>query len=594
MIRPWHTWAAFCLCLAVVLGGMGWVSATALRLDRAGAEARRLATLEENIRLALWRMDSALAPLIARENARPYFAYSPFYPAERAYNRMFAEIRRGEVLVPSPLLTEAPSRVLLHFQLAPGGQLTSPQAPTGNMRDLAETGYTTHEKVLDASRRLEELRLALGRDALTKALSRETPRPQVVALQANVPQSGVRQQAEQQAEQQVQRSQKEWQARAKSYQQAAAPRKIARKESARLVPVREGVMRPVWVGTALVLARRVAVADKVYLQGCWLDWPSIREWLIEDVKEMLPGADLTPVAEQSPEEGVRMLAALPVRLVPGEIPADPVRFITPIRFSLGIAWVCVLLAAAAVAVLLLGAVSLSERRGAFVSAVTHELRTPLTTFRMYTEMLVERMVPDEEKRRLYLNTLRIEADRLSHLVENVLAYARLERGRAARNREDITVGDLIERSRGRLSERAGQAGMVLAVEADEASLSVYVHVDASAVEQILFNLVDNASKYASGASDRRIHVIPERGDTRVLVSVRDHGPGVSGQDARRLFRPFSKSAREAANSAPGVGLGLALSRRLARSMGGDLRLDRSVTDGACFALTVPVSTPATR
>ena len=61
----------------------------------------------------------------------------------------------------------------------------------------------------------------------------------------------------------------------------------------------------------------------------------------------------------------------------------------------------------------------------------------------------------------------------------------------------------------------------------------------------------------------------------------------TSKESRRLFRPFSKSARDAADSAPGVGLGLALSRRLARSMGGDLRLDRDVKDGTCFVLTLP-------
>ena len=85
-------------------------------------------------------------------------------------------------------------------------------------------------------------------------------------------------------------------------------------------------------------------------------------------------------------------------------------------------------------------VALSERRGAFVSAVTHELRTPLTTFRMYAEMLAEGMVPSPEARQKYLETLRREADRLAHLVENVLQYARLERGRPGGRRENVTAG----------------------------------------------------------------------------------------------------------------------------------------------------------
>jgi len=71
--------------------------------------------------------------------------------------------------------------------------------------------------------------------------------------------------------------------------------------------------------------------------------------------------------------------------------------------------------------------------------------------------------------------------------------------------------------------------------------------------------------------------------------VRDHGPGVTPIDARRLFRPFHKSAAAAAASQPGVGLGLALSRRLARDMGGDLQLDPQVGDGACFVLVLRIA-----
>jgi signal transduction histidine kinase len=246
----------------------------------------------------------------------------------------------------------------------------------------------------------------------------------------------------------------------------------------------------------------------------------------------------------------------------------------------------VLLAAAAVGLLLWGTVALSERRGDFVSAVTHELRTPLTTFRMYSEMLAEGMVADEAKRRRYLLTLRAEAQRLSHLVENVLAYARLERGRALRRAETVPVADLLARLRDRLAERAAQARMELVVEAAEDG-GLAVKADASAVEQVLFNLVDNACKYAATAEDKRIHVVVGKTDGAVALRVCDHGPGIPPADARRLFRAFSKSAKEAANSAPGVGLGLALSRRLARDMGGNLRLEAHPSGGACFVLTLP-------
>jgi K+-sensing histidine kinase KdpD len=115
-------------------------------------------------------------------------------------------------------------------------------------------------------------------------------------------------------------------------------------------------------------------------------------------------------------------------------------------------------------------------------------------------------------------------------------------------------------------------------------------VDVAAIEQILFNLVDNACKYGATASSERIlHLEALPDDKFAVLRIRDHGEGISAQGAKRLFKPFSKSAHEAAHSAPGVGLGLALCRRLSRSMGGDLRLDQSIRTGACFVLQLPIS-----
>jgi signal transduction histidine kinase len=251
------------------------------------------------------------------------------------------------------------------------------------------------------------------------------------------------------------------------------------------------------------------------------------------------------------------------------------------------AWVGLAAAAIAIGALVAGIVTLSQRRQAFVSAVTHELRTPLTTFRMYAEMLDENMVTTEHQRRDYLHTLRVEADRLWHLVENVLSYARLERSRRTGARERITVDALWSRVEPRLRQRAEHAGMELAVERCDDGNAICVHTDPAAVEQILFNLVDNAGKYAGRASDRTICVRLSVDGRNVQIRVRDHGPGVAPDAARRLFRPFAKSAHEAAHSAPGVGLGLALCRRLARQLGGDLRYEPPDGPGAAFVVTLP-------
>jgi signal transduction histidine kinase len=358
------------------------------------------------------------------------------------------------------------------------------------------------------------------------------------------------------------------------------------------LPLRDvhgGVMTPVWVADALLLARRVRVNGDEYVQGCWLDWPAMKADLLARVADLLPEADLQPTASIAVDEESRQLAAVPVQLIPGEIPASRGQTGSPILLSLAVAWACVVLAAVAVAVLLAGTLSLSERRGAFVSAVTHELRTPLTAFRLYTDMLTDSAVDEEGTRRRYLETLRSEAGRLQHLVENVLAYARLERGIAGVATQRLTFGGLLERVGEPLQQRAAQGRMELTFEVDEAARDAQIRVDPSALERILFNLVDNACKYAASADQRAIRVAAVRAGGRVAVRVCDRGPGIAQADAKRLFRPFHKSAREAAHSAPGVGLGLALSRRLARAMGGDLYLDETMRDGACFVVTLPIA-----
>jgi signal transduction histidine kinase len=285
-----------------------------------------------------------------------------------------------------------------------------------------------------------------------------------------------------------------------------------------------------------------------------------------------------------------MMAVLPVKLIAGEVPALIVTGRTPVRLALWVTWCSLALAAVAVALLLQGVLALSERRAAFVSAVTHELRTPLTTFRMYVDMLAEGMVRDEQTRGDYLETLRREADRLTHLVENVLAYARLERGGPGARIGPVRVAELLSHAGDRLASRAAQANFSLQINAPPDVLDSEVVADPAAVEQILFNLVDNACKYARIADNRVIELQIVRHKDQVLLKLHDHGPGVADRERKRLFQPFRKSARDAADSAPGVGLGLTLSRRLARDMGGELSLDNNTDDGACFVLVLRTGT----
>ncbi|HEX2838143.1 MAG TPA: ATP-binding protein [Phycisphaerales bacterium] len=177
----------------VVLGAMGLLTWQAMRLERREQSAQAQAQFQESLRLALWRIDSAMTPIIAREAARPYFEYEPFYPtkppetfqaseapagaspaaetttAPSAADTIFADAVRenpSEVLVPSPLLSSTDDFVNLHFQIDAAGSFSSPQVPEGRLRELAEAGYVTPYTLSQTEDRLTKLQ------ALTGAASR--------------------------------------------------------------------------------------------------------------------------------------------------------------------------------------------------------------------------------------------------------------------------------------------------------------------------------------------------------------------------------------------------------------------------------------
>lgn len=625
MNRSLFIWAPFAMCVGLVLTAMLWVTSVALQLDAEQIAARRQATLEENTRLALWRMDYAVGPLVAEIAQQPYFAYASFYPLSRAYEHMFNVADRGETMLPSPLLNPTSRSVRLYFQVDAAGVFSSPQAPATGLRALAIPRFIDDETFSAATNRLQELArrvtLAdfmrripdLADDPVPTVTMGGGPRPQLARAAPNAPENvqpaqppqpqrgaNIAQGAELQ---QQKRSIGEAEARERSYQTLTESNSDNRYQQFQQYgddsrsDVVEGPMTPLWLDSHLFVVRRVRVGNAAYIQGACMDWDALSTLLTGAISDLLPGATLEPLPQEPIPERERRLAALPIRLIPGALPDGEAAEWSPIRVALVVAWICVTLATGAIGLLLFGADSLGRRRSAFASAVTHELRTPLTTFRLYSEMLARGAITDERRRQEYFETLQAEAERLGHLVENVLTYARLERGRAAGPTESIRMSDFIDRVRDRLTDHAARAGMELRVSISAPATRAVLLVSSSAVEQILMNLIDNACKYARSPADsppRPIELSAELSPTsgaprQALIRVRDFGPGIEHNAARRIFRVFHKSARDAAATAPGVGLGLALSRRLARGLGGELRLQRGVTPGASFVLELPLA-----
>ncbi len=229
---------------------------------------------------------------------------------------------------------------------------------------------------------------------------------------------------------------------------------------------------------------------------------------------------------------------------------------------------------------------LERRRSDFVSAVTHELRTPLTSFQLYTEMLKEGNLPPEKVKE-YHETLYQETRRLGHLVENVLSFARLTRGKTRGRRDVGSCSQLLPSLFAKVGERLKKAGVELHASLDPRTGLLSLRTDLLSLEQILTNLADNTIKYVESPHPT-VTISTMQGRRSLAIRFSDNGQGIPQDLQRGLFRPFSRSAKAVQGRKPGVGLGLALSRDLARSIGGDLALERSDGKGTTFLLTLPL------
>jgi signal transduction histidine kinase len=210
------------------------------------------------------------------------------------------------------------------------------------------------------------------------------------------------------------------------------------------------------------------------------------------------------------------------------------------------------------------AVDFSERRSNFAAAVSHELKTPLTAIRMYGEMLRDGMVSDEAKEKEYSATITAEAERLTRLIQNVLEFSKLERGAHQLDLVRGSLGEPLREVLRILEPHARSQGFVLALDLEDPLPAVLF--DPDAFQQILFNLIDNAFKYAAKADTKRVDLSARRVEGAVEVRVRDYGPGVAREHRAHLFDAFYRGEKELTRRTQGAGIGLALVRSLAKQM----------------------------
>lgn len=534
------------ISLLLVIGTLGWLTHVLLvQADETGHSEQNI-KVEALAHEAKLEMDRLLTSFITFEQARGYFEYQPFYAYKRPYDQRMGMPGAGEAARGSNLTSYLPDYVTAYLQISPSGHVSGPALDP----QLAER--------LNGRKNLYE-RLNAKVSALTSV-------PSSGNLWSDIRNEILHESPEPEPA------------------QAGTPAQVETVTS--FVPVEDE-------GNFYIL-RQVHTSRGVYLQGALMNMDSLNRRLPAQVTELLPQSRLStfdpaaPAPEEARQPGTLRFANAPLLFQPGDTGAVPLQdHKKMLTWTLTLIWSMVLLGAAGVIWLMLGTFRLEQRRGDFVSAVTHELRTPLTSFSLYTEMLEDGMVPEQKKPEYYANMQR-ECRRLEHLIDNVLAYSKLQRNAIRRTRDTLTCQELFEPIAEKIERRLREAGISFSFALAQPIRILPIHTDAVSVEQIMDNLTSNAIKYAKG-ENAKVQLTVHADRHNIVIRFRDNGPGISPKNRKLVFKPFRRT-RDATNSRkPGVGLGLALAKDTARSLGGDLKLEFGTLGGASFLLTIPKS-----
>ena len=228
-------------------------------------------------------------------------------------------------------------------------------------------------------------------------------------------------------------------------------------------------------------------------------------------------------------------------------------------------------------------IALVRQQSDFVSAVSHEFRTPLTSMRHLTELLAAGSVSTESRKAQYYELLARETERLHRLVESLLSFGRIEAGAYAWQIEPVEPRELVPKIVEEFRQDSQAAGRELLCEI-ETDLPP-IQADREALSRALWNLLENAGKYSEPNS--AIRVFAARRNGSVLLGVEDRGPGIAPAEQARIFQKFIRGAEAGRAGIRGVGVGLALVKRIMEAHGGSVRCMSEPGRGSTFILEIP-------
>jgi two-component system, OmpR family, phosphate regulon sensor histidine kinase PhoR len=227
----------------------------------------------------------------------------------------------------------------------------------------------------------------------------------------------------------------------------------------------------------------------------------------------------------------------------------------------------------------------SQMKSDFIANVSHELKTPLSLIRMFGELLATGRHKGDAMAREYGGIITRESERLAHLIDNVLDFARLERGKASYSFAEGRLEEVVERALDVFQHRIEKDKLRLRTEI-EPNLPT-VRMDEDAMTLVLLNLVDNAVKY--GGDGGEVSVRLRRAPGAVALAIGDRGAGIAPEELRRIFERFYRASGARSRNVRGSGIGLALVKHIAEAHGGRVEVDSQPGRGSTFTVYLPVA-----
>jgi two-component system phosphate regulon sensor histidine kinase PhoR len=225
---------------------------------------------------------------------------------------------------------------------------------------------------------------------------------------------------------------------------------------------------------------------------------------------------------------------------------------------------------------------LEKVRQEFLSNISHELRTPLTSIMAFVETLEDGAIEDKENNQRFLGVIRKNAQRMHHLIDDILELSTIETGKINLELKQTNLAAHVEEVFTNLSTKASERRIKLI---NEVSDDVLVCADVVRLEQMLINLIDNAIKF--NRAEGSVTVSCAENGTKDIISVADTGEGISGEHLQRIFERFYRTDRARSREIGGTGLGLAIVKHLARLHGGEVSVASTLTKGTIFSIELP-------